>query len=425
MPYERMSSRSEIPLRALALLLALMLLGGVACATRVSLRDTDPARKAVVFGKVEGWILGPQVLGTYANQGSMSLRCDGFFLYDRRTERRYPIDLASSGHFELAVPPGEYLLKRSQKDLDGKEESTDRFGSFTARAGALHNLGTIRVSGGLANEQIVWYRRETFSMLYPTMVGWFQYSFAYPENEASWSGPLDEIRTAQKDPLEADKWVMTDVNLLRGRDWPHPPAGESRPSAWDEGPALPASPLAGELVSHPQFHALFQLLQNSPPGRAEAIFKERGLEPNGRIPSHGFEGMTPFLLACLTGNPEAVKDMLDRGGDAKARCDYHDDSEVHRNATSLYMALMGFKTWGSKTSERYLRTAQLLLEAGADPVAVIARESLDPREEGTFTPLELARAWASKDPAFKPLLELLLKYSPSLTRARWMVSPGG
>jgi hypothetical protein len=63
MPNERMSSRSGGPLRALAFLLALAFLGVAACATRVSLKDTDLSSKAVVFGKVEGWILGPQVLG--------------------------------------------------------------------------------------------------------------------------------------------------------------------------------------------------------------------------------------------------------------------------------------------------------------------------------------------------------------------------
>jgi hypothetical protein len=133
--------------RFLVLLLALgAAVLSSSCATTVALKNTDPASTALVFGKVEGWIIGPQALGRYAGTGTMSLRCDGFFLYDRVKDRRYPIDLSSSGYFELTVPGGEYLLKRSQKDMDGREESTSRFGCFTARTGALHDLGEMGTS---------------------------------------------------------------------------------------------------------------------------------------------------------------------------------------------------------------------------------------------------------------------------------------
>lgn len=198
---ERPPTFSRVPaLVGLAFIFALLIGLGTSCSTGVSLKTADPDKTAVVFGRIKGWILGPDVLGVYARAGHESLRYDGFYLYDRRTKKEYRFSPAVSGFFEVMVPPEDYLLLRSSKDNMGRVDGAARFGRIVVKAGGLHNVGTIQISGKLAAEQPSMGRGSDMGLDY--VYGTFGCRFSYPEEAAAWSEPLATF-TAKRGKGEA------------------------------------------------------------------------------------------------------------------------------------------------------------------------------------------------------------------------------
>ncbi len=394
-----------------ALLLALL---ASSCATGVELRAMDPSRESVVFGRMEGWNMGQDVLGWYAsNNSSPGLACGNFYLFERKTKARIPLSLTPSGYYQTRVPAGEYFLFRSGKDSLGKERGRSRFGGVMVEPGKTFNLGTLRIRGEFAKEQFLGTDRP-FSG--GTMWGTFLFHFAYQETESSWGGPLATFREKQGDEEGDRPWEARDINLLRGFDRPHPEQAGAGPAAWtvlaDDGYA----PLAGALIPHDDYLAVLKACWSGSFDKVKETLAKRSLTVNSELPTGDMERVTPFLLACQAGNPEVVKGFLQMGADTNARFDIYYEEATHRNATCLYMALIGLYSEEKKPVDRYFETVRLLLEAGADPTAGIYQESDQESEKsGYFSPVQLAGEFAEKDPSFKSILKEMLLRSPNVS----------
>ncbi len=381
-----------------ALLLALL---AASCATAVSLMEVDPAKQAVVIGKVEGYVLGPETLGVYSHPSSPTMTADNFYLVDRHTQERFPLGLSREGFFQRTVPPGEYLLGRADKDSMGKVCWRYLFGLVTAAPGELLDLGTLRMRGEMAKEEM--YQGASSQGGGTWSRGTFIFIFSYPEDEASWADPLARFTASQEGGTAG--WKVMDVDLLRGRSFPHPQGAV-------EGPRLPLSPLAGQLLAQEPYRLLTRVFLRDDPAKAASAMKKLSLQPESPIHGWEVEGMTPFLTACLMGAPKVVKAFLDQGAFPNPKVDVHFETGVNRNVGPIYLALEGMGGGSDEEAKRYTETVTVLLEGGADPVSTASYQNLKTGRNGSFTLLDFARRLTQDNERFRPLLEKLKEYAP-------------